>query len=215
MRENLNIVNQYIHKTFHPDSDLDFIKENMRKVNKEGMAISANEAGMLQFLIRSLNIKNIVEIGCFLGYSAIQMARALPKDGKLITIEFNEAYYKMACEHIKQVGLENKIEVRLGEAMDCLQTIDLQVDMVFIDANKSSYSDYLDWAEKNVKKGGYIFGDNSLLFGNVVFDEKPKEETQKRWQAMRDFNTRLSDKQRYNSTLIPTAEGLTVAQKLF
>lgn len=215
MREVNHEVYEYISKTFHPDDDLEFVREEMRKVGKEGMAISSVEAGILQFLIQTHRVKKIVEVGCFLGYSAIQMAKALPEDGKVYTLEYDEKFYKIAKENIKKAGYEKRIEIILGEAHDSLEKIQDQgpFDMVFIDADKGAYLDYLNWSEKYVKKGGLIIGDNTLLFGQVLSDEKPKGESEKRWNVMREFNQRLANSQKYTSTMLPTQEGMTLAVK--
>lgn len=206
----------YITKVFHPESDkwLD-IRRAMQETKKEGMSLSPVEAGFLQFLIRNQNIENIIEIGCFLGYSALKMAEALPANGKLTTIEFNPDYFKIASEHVAMMHAESKVTVLHGNALEVLPTLKGPFDLCFIDADKGAYLDYLDWAEKNVRKGGYIIGDNTFLFGSVFSDDKPAGESLKRWQTMRIFNERLSDPSKYNSTCIPFNEGMTVAQKLF
>jgi predicted O-methyltransferase YrrM len=91
-------------------------------------------------------------------------------------------------------------------------------DMVFIDADKPGYPEYLDWAEEYVRKGGLIVGDNTLLFGHVWSESAPQgagAPSRTAWNAMREFNRRLADPAKYHSVLIPTEEGMTVAIKLF
>lgn len=87
-------------------------------------------------------------------------------------------------------------------------------DMIFIDADKSSYPKYLDWAESYIKQDGLIVADNTLLFNTVFLESPTKEVSEKSWHAMREFNDRLSDEKKYFSILIPTDEGMTVALKL-
>ncbi len=214
MRENTKVYD-YISQTFHPDNQLDYVRDRMQETGREGMSISEAEAGLLQFFIRSFQIQSIVEVGCFLGFSAIQMARALPENGKLISLESDPKYFEIAQSHIERAGLSDKIEIKLGDAKDLLKQMQEPVDMIFIDADKGAYPEYLDWAEQYVRKGGLIFGDNSLLFGHAIHAEKPTNVSEKQWRAMRSFNERLADTKKYRATLIPTQEGLTVAQKLF
>lgn len=215
MRDSDNATYEYIRKEFLPSKDLEPVLAAMAAVNKQGMSIHAAEAKILQFLIRTFSVKTVVEIGCFMGYSAIQMARALPKEGKLISLENNSDYHAKAKEHVEAFPTEASIEILLGEAKDTLVNLKGPFDLVFIDADKGAYCNYLDWAEENVKKGGLIIGDNTLLFGHVVHDAKPKEVSLRRWEVMREFNRRLSDSNRYVSMMLPTLEGLTIGQKLF
>jgi caffeoyl-CoA O-methyltransferase len=216
MRKGNDDSYQYITKVFHPESDKWLeIRRAMQATQKEGMSISPVEAGFLQFLIRSQKIEKIIEIGCFLGYSALKMAESLPAHGHLTTIEFDPKYFKLASDHVEMMNAKNKVKVLNGDAIQVLPTLEGNFDLCFIDADKGGYLDYLDWAEKNVRKGGWIIGDNTFLFGAVFSDDKPTGESIKRWQTMRVFNERLSDPSKYISTCIPFNEGMTVAQKLF
>ncbi len=179
--------------------------------------IGAEEGRMLQLLIALHNAKNIVEIGTLAGYSTIWMARALPKDGHIYTINKDPAHVQMAAGFFARCECTDKITQLEGNAHNVLPTLSAkaQFDMVFIDADKISYVDYLDWAEKNVRKGGLIVADNSFI-GGVVFEASPpKDYAPTTWANMRKFNERLADKSKYNATIIPTKEGLSVAIKLF
>ena len=206
---------KYLNDVFGlPDKDLARVRERMKEAQKENMSISAAEARILQFLIRGFGVRKIVEFGTLFGYSALAMARALPEGGLIITLEKDEAHHRFASETFK--GAEKKIVSLCGDAKDLASSIEDRgpFDMVFIDANKTGYVDYLNWAEKNVRRGGLIVGDNTFLWGGV-FDEPQRENTgDNQVRVMKEFNQRLSDPAKYNSTLIPTVEGLTVAQKL-
>ncbi|MCB0347546.1 MAG: O-methyltransferase [Bdellovibrionales bacterium] len=216
MRQGNDQSYKYIESVFHPDSEKWLnIRRAMAETQKEGMSLSPVEAGFLQFLIRTQGIKNIIEIGCFLGYSALKMAEALPADGKLTTIEFDPTFFAITKNHVKNFNMEEKVQVLHGDAMQVLKTLQGPFDLCFIDADKGGYLDYLDWAEKNVRKDGWIIGDNTFLFGAVFSDEKPAGESTKRWQTMRIFNERLSDPKKYLTTCIPFNEGMTIAKKLF
>lgn len=190
---------------------------------QRGMAIQvgAEEGKILHMLVKLHQTKTIVEIGTLGGYSAIWMARALPSNGHLHTIERESEHAELARSFIKQSEVRDKITVWEGKATDVLKRIgDMlpQVDAVFIDADKINYPNYLDWAEAHLKPGGLLIADNTLLFGSVYLDAPPEEGDenyptvrQTTWQGMRDFNARLADSKHFDAIMLPTGEGLTVA----
>ena len=122
-----------------------------------------------------------------------------------------------SAKNIVEIGTlaGSRITLMEGDAHDMLEQLRGEFDMVFIDADKISYLDYLDWAEKHIRKGGLIVADNTLLFGAAVHTEPPEEIAPNTWKNMRDFNQRLADTKKYFTTMIPTQEGLSVAIKLF
>ena len=119
---------------------------------------------------------------------------------------------------LKGRGGMPRIHLHQGAALDILPTLSGPFDMVFIDADKLNYAKYLDWAEANVRQCGLIVGDNTLLFGHVWSETPPTSNdapSKTAWEAMREFNARLADPNKYHSVLIPTLEGMTIAVKLF
>lgn len=208
---------KYLNQVFGlNDTELLRTRERMSEAQLEAMSISGSEARILQFLIRGFGVKKIVEFGTLFGYSALAMANALPDDGLLITLEKEQKHHAWAAETFKSSTAGEKITSLCGEANDLARSIEDRgpFDMVFIDANKSGYLDYLDWAEKNVRRGGLIVGDNTFLWGALWSDSARENVGEKQANVMKEFNSRLADPKKYNSTLIPTVEGLTVAQKL-
>lgn len=199
----------YIQKTFaHETAELASLRASLA----DNISIHPEDGRLLQLLIALGNVKTIVEIGTFGGYSAIWMANALPDDGKLITIEKDPA---RAAAVRPTLVAHTKIKLMEGDALDVLSTLQGPFDMVFIDADKLNYLRYLDWAEKNVKTGGLIIGDNTFLF-DAVWNDGPIERVRETArQAMRDFNARLADPQRYDSIMLPSVEGMTIARKKF
>ncbi len=210
---------QYIAELFATEDEvLKKIRANAVETGAVGMQLGAVEAKILQLLMRLNNVRNVVEVGCFMGYSAMWMARALPEDGKLYTIEHNAENAAKAKTQFEASEQKHKIHLKEGKAQEILPTLESEApfDMIFIDADKGGYADYLTWAEKNIRKGGLIIGDNTLLFGNVYADEPDLNRvTKKAYNSMREFNARLADENKYQSILIPTEEGMTVAIKLF
>jgi predicted O-methyltransferase YrrM len=216
MRETPSANLDYIRKLFAPqDALLDSIGQSLPG-DLASWQVAADEGKLLQLLIAMRGVKTVVEIGALAGYSAIWMARALPKDGHIHTIGKDPSHNALAREFIGRSEVSHKITLHEGDAHQLLPTLTPRgpFDMVFIDADKISYPDYLDWAEENIRAGGLIVGDNTLLFDTVALESPPEGTAPATWKAMRAFNQRLSDPKRYISTMIPTAEGMTVAIKL-
>lgn len=207
---------KYLNEVFGlEDADLAAVRHELHRHNVEFMSISGAEARMLQFLVRVCGVRKIVEVGTLFGYSALAMAKVLPSDGRVWTLEKNPENYEIAKKHFAAYAGGEKVTALCGDAVDLLSSLEKEgpFDLVFIDADKGAYVKYLDWAEKNVRRGGFICGDNTFLFG-AVYGGSEREESAQRVAVMREFNQRLANSSKYNSTLIPTAEGLTIAQKL-
>jgi len=208
---------QYIRDTFAPEDEL--LKRIRESLNPElaRIQVGPEEGKLLQFLIRSHHVRTVVEIGTLAGYSAIWMARALPETGHLYTCGKDPAHNALAKKHFHESDVHRRINLIEGDARDTLKSLEPKApfDMIFIDADKASYSFYLDWAEIHIRKGGLIIGDNTFLFGNIWKEKADADVGDASWKAMREFNARLADPARYSSTLIPTEEGMTVAVKLF
>ena len=198
-----------------PDADLARVRARMLGTGLEVMSISGAEARILQFLIRGFGVRTVVEFGTFLGYSALAMAKALPSDGLVVTVEKDPKHHAWAAETFKASPEGRKVVSLCGDAHDLMIEIEARgpYDLAFVDADKSGYTNYLDWCEKNVRCGGLIVGDNTFLWG-ALWSEPEHQIPNVEVQAMGEFNRRLSDPTRYNSILIPTREGMTVAQKL-
>lgn len=204
----------YIRALFAPENDAQQKARESLTGDNDKISIYAEEGKLLQLLIRLSGIKTIVEVGTLGGYAALWMAAALPEGGHLYTIEKDPARAALAKQNTASA---QNITLLEGDAQKVLARIEDKApfDMIFIDADKLNYVHYLDWAEKHIRKGGLIIGDNSLLFDAVWMEELPPRVRQTALQAMRDFNKRLADPARYHSILLPTQEGMTIAQKLF
>ncbi len=209
---------KYIENTFINESEI--IKQARLQGEKlyAGMQISPIEAKLLQVVIKMVNAKNILEIGTFVGTSAMSFAQILPSDGTIITVEKNDEIANVADGFFSQsTEIANKIELIRGDAIDVLTKMSAKkptqiFDIIFIDASKKDYMKYLLLVEKMTTKGSVIIGDNSLLFGSLV--DKPKIKTSKEAiTAMKKFNARLADNNFYESILLPTSEGMTIAVK--
>jgi predicted O-methyltransferase YrrM len=206
----------YVEDLYAPeDAALKSVRVRLQQAGRWGVNIGAAEGKLLQVLIHMIGARKIVEIGALYGYSGAWMARALPADARLWTIERDPTAATEARKTFADCGVAEKVTLLEGDASEKLHELakDAPFDMVFIDANKSAYPEYLAWAELNVRKGGLIVADNTLLGGAVLANEKPGAMSAKQWNGMREFNKSIADSSRFASVLLPTVEGLTIAYR--
>ena len=148
------------------DEALVAARKTMEREGLPGISVSASEGKVLNILTRMIGAKRILEIGTLGGYSAIWMARAMPEGGKLISLELDPHHADVARRNLDRAGLSEKVEVRVGAALDSLAQIAReggeQFDLVFIDADKDGYIDYLEKSLPLVREGGLILADNTL-----------------------------------------------------
>jgi len=164
------------------------------------------------------NTKNIIEVGTLYGYSTIWFARALEKNGKIWTIEKELESSKKAQKNFDKLenNLGKNITIINNDGITALNKMinnNIQCDMIFIDADKASYPEYLKLSEKLVKKGGLIIADNTFLSGSVYKDYLDGRITLKAQNAMKLFNKMLADSSKYDSIMLNTQEGLSIAIK--
>lgn len=224
MRNNDNFLNTSKSLTYIRDlyANEDILLKNVRNqclLNDRAITINPEEGKLIQTLIKLGNIKNILEIGTLYGYSTIWFARGISNNGKIITIEKEPENAKIARENFNKLenNLSNNIEIINGDANEELEKLvqkQLVFDMVFIDADKSSYPNYLNFTDKLLKKGGLIIADNTFLSGAVYNDYLTDRVRFKAQKNMRLFNKMLTNKTKYQSIMINTDEGLSIAIKL-
>jgi predicted O-methyltransferase YrrM len=173
--------------------------------------IKPEEGRFLQFLVRACAARKALEIGTLGGYSGIWIARGLLPGGRLITLEKEAAHAQVAREHFEAAGLAGQVEIRLGDAHESLKRLDAEVpfDFVFIDAEKSGYDRYYDWAMDHVRPGGIVAAHNAFRHGAVVDPADQERET----VAMRNFNARVAADPRGLSTLYPGGDGMVISVK--
>jgi predicted O-methyltransferase YrrM len=206
----------YIRATFAQEPrEMKAVRAAMTDPNDQ-ISVPPEDGRLLQLLVRLVNAKKIVEIGTLGGYSSLWMAQAMQKGGQIFTCEYEDRRADIAEKHFRKYAKGKKITVVRGDAHKELPKLSKKgpFDLVFIDADKVSYARYLDWAEKNVRKGGLIVGDNTFLF-DAVWQEQPVDRVrQTALFAMLDFNRRLSNPKKYQTMLLNTGQGMTVAMKL-
>jgi predicted O-methyltransferase YrrM len=178
------------------------------------MQISIEQGQLMGLLIQLMGAKQILEIGTFTGYSSLVMALALPETGKIITCDVSEADTAIAQRYWQKAGVNHKIELRLAPALTTLDELLATAsansfDFVFIDADKTNYDAYYEKALQLLRVGGLIAIDNTLWGGNVANPEVQDENT----VAIRAFNEKLHQDSRIALSLVPIADGLTLALK--
>lgn len=163
---------------------------------------------ILKMLIKVSGAKRILEVGTFTGYSAVMMAEALPQDGVVVTIEMNILYQKLAEQHLKKFDEENKITLIKGNAQDLIKDIKGCFDLIFLDADKVSYSFYYEQSLKKLKSGGLLVVDNVLWNGTVLDPSDHKAE------SLDQFNKKVMEDERVEQVLIPVRDGLTIIRRI-
>jgi predicted O-methyltransferase YrrM len=174
--------------------------------------VTPTQGKLLHLLARMVGARRILEIGTLAGYSTIWLARALPEDGRLLSLELDPHYAAVARSNLERAGLADRVEVRVGPALATLEQIDESFDMVFIDADKQATADYLEHALRLTHPGSVIVADNVIRAGAVADpdDEDP------RVLGMRRFFERAAAEPRLSATAIQTVgakghDGLAIA----
>ena len=190
------------------------LRELTQRLPGSGMQIAPEQGQLLQLLVRMLGARRCIEVGTYTGYSALAVALALPKSGRILCCDLSEAWTAVARRFWKKAGVERKIDLRLAPA---LQTLDAllarggagKYDFAFIDADKSNYAKYYERCLKLVRRGGLIAADNTLWYGRVADPRDREPDT----PYIRAFNRKLLRDRRVDMALVPIGDGLTLARK--
>jgi len=195
------------------DPLLQFIRrQTYLKVLKPRMLSGHLQGKILEILAKIIGAKNIVEIGTYTGYASIFLARGLAAKGKLTTIDINEELEEMVQDFFNQSGLEDKIDYRIGDALEVIPTLSGPFDFVFIDADKRNYVNYYDLVVDKMKPGGLILADNILWSGKVL--SKNRKKIDKETATILAFNEKVNADQRVENVILPIRDGIMLARKL-
>ena len=199
----LREIDNYIQDLFPPDDALLHALDNSRRNELPTINVSPNEGRLLYMLARLCGAKRILEIGTLGGFSTINLARALPNDGKLITLEYSPKHAEVARANIKRAGLSDRVEVRIGAGLDLLPQIEANgegpFDLFFIDADKDNYPGYLDWCVRLSRPGSVILSDNLVRDGAVI--DPPPDNTFA--QVIHHYNRTLAAHPRLETVILP------------
>ena len=200
----------YVNELFvREDDSLRYVREQTAARGLPQINLEPNEAKLLQLLVRLNGAKRVIEVGALAGYSGICIARALPADGKLITIEVSSLHAEVARAHFEYAGLADKVTVLQGAGVEVLPklAVDAPYDLMFIDADKGNYHNYLEWAADHLRVGGAVVADNAFWQG-YIFNPQTEDD-----HAMVEFNRRLAEHPQFVSTIIEVGDGIALGVK--
>lgn len=216
-KELFETVDQYISGLFaDQDQALTATEQAIQAANIPQISISASQGKFLQVLTRLCQAKKILEIGTLGGYSTIWLARALPPNGRLITLEMDSVYANVAQKNIHAAGLSSVVEIRIGKAMELLPKIEAEgiapFDMIFIDADKPPYPEYFQWALRLARPGTLIIADNVIREGKVLDPNSSDEKV----LGVQRFNQMIATNPAVTATIIQTVgikehDGMAIA----
>ena len=202
-------LSEYIEQ--HSTSESEVLQQITRNTHLEVInprMLSGHVQGrVLSMLSQMTRPKRILELGTFTGYSALCLAEGLTEDGKLITIEHNDEMEEAIRRNLALSPLGNKIELVIGDAKEELRRLDDKFDLVFIDADKKEYCDYLDLVLPLMRLGGWILADNTLWDGHII---DPAYDKDKQTVALRAFNDKVASDERLDKVILPLRDGLTI-----
>ena len=183
-------------------------EETRTKTSAPQMMVGRIEGQFLATLVALRGARRILELGTFTGYSSISMASALPAGGQIITSDVDPDATAIARRYMDESGYGDRIEIRLGPALETIERLDGEFDLVFIDADKPNYQAYYEAALPLLSENGLIIADNVLWSGRVLHDD-PDEST----QAIKDFNEHVKSDTRVISVMLTVRDGMTLVQK--
>jgi caffeoyl-CoA O-methyltransferase len=211
----LERIDDYVEQLFAPqDASLEAAVRESKRAGLPEIHVSPNEGRLLQLLAELVGARRILEIGTLGGYSAIHFGRALPEDGLLISLELDEHHAEVARQNIERAGLAERVEIRVGDARELLARLaegdEGPFDLVFIDADKGGYPEYLEWALRLSRPGSLILGDNTI-WGGAIID--PQDDSTR---AINEFNERVARDPRLSAIILPLlrerVDGLAIAR---
>jgi predicted O-methyltransferase YrrM len=209
-----NLYRYYLQHSLREPAILTELRELTRQHPMARMQIAPEQGQFMQLLIQLTGAKRAIEVGVFTGYSALATAMALPDDGLLVACDIDAEVCQIAQDFWQRAGVADKIDLRVAPALESLQSLLDEgqagsFDFAFIDADKESYSQYFEACLTLLTQGGLIAVDNVLWGGDVADPNITDADT----QAIRDFNQRLLHDDRVDISMIPIADGLTLARK--
>jgi len=205
-------IDEYVGAHTQPESEVlqDLNRKTHLKILQPRMLSGHFQGRLLSMISHMISPKRILEIGTYTGYSALCMAEGLAENGKIITIDINYELEDIIRTYFDKAGVSDKIELKIGDAMEIVPALDEEFDLVFIDADKSNYLNYYNLVLPKVGKNGLIIADNVLWSGKVVDGENNKDLDT---QTLIEFNKFVHEDNRVQNVLLPVRDGLMILRK--
>lgn len=205
-------INEYIRKTIKPSSGI-LLELEMHAYENHVPIIQPEVASLLVLLGRLLKPFRILEVGTAIGYSAILLSGILTPGGRIDTVERYDLMIEKARQNIKKAGLEESINIIDGDALEVLKCLDRQYDMIFLDAAKGQYPEFLPECIRMLKRGGLLISDNVLYKGMTASDDLIVRRKKTIVKRMRDFLDSLCKDERLDTSIIPIGDGVALSYK--
>lgn len=203
----------YVNEHSQPEPELlrKLNRETWQKVLAPRMLSGHLQGRLLSLISKMVSPENILEIGTYTGYSALCLAEGMRKDGFLHTIDINEELYDFQRKYFDESDFGKQIIQYLGNAIEIIPTMDFTFDLIFIDADKENYSNYLELIIPKLRSGGIILSDNVLWSGKVVEEVKENDRATK---ALLEYNRLLNEHPLLETVLLPIRDGLSISRKI-
>ena len=207
--EHTQAIVDYLARHSRQDDVLARIERETLQRPEAAMATPPDEGALLTMLARLTNARRALEVGTFLGYGAISIARGLAEGGRLTCLELDEKYAAMARANLKDAGVDDRVEILVGPAEELLRSMPEEptYDFAFLDADKTSYPTYYEQIVPRLQPGGLLVIDNVLLGGGVVDPQSERE------RIVADLNDRITADERVDSVMIFVADGVTLVRR--
>lgn len=190
------------------------LREETSTISGANMQITPEQGQFMGFLVETLGVQRAIEIGVYTGYSSLAVAMALPADGRLEALDRDERTMALARKYWHLAGVSHKVRAHVAPALDTLQRLldeggEGTYDFVFIDADKSAYQQYFEYALRLLRRGGVVAVDNVLWYGKVADPQNDDKPT----LALRSFNTSLLADERVTISIVPVGDGMALCRK--
>ncbi len=202
---------RYITELFAAEDDaLAAVRSRHAREGLPDILISADEGKLIHVLLRAVRAARVLELGTLGGYSGVWIARALPPEGRLVTVERDPRHAAVARRAFAEAGVADRVELRQGTALDVLPQLVPPFDAVFLDADKENLPAYFDWSMRLLRTGGLLLCDNAFFAGAVVDPAEPSTGA----HGVREFNRLAAADPRLAATIVPVRDGLLVGVKV-